>query len=88
MATTTTCTRQENNINALGSLDNAGMPSSLGDTPQNIKEKVLIIILRPLYKWPLRLCFFNLTCLELSLNTYRYRAKKPAYKNQRRQLLH
>jgi hypothetical protein len=50
MAIATTCTRQENNINAFGSLDNANMPSLLRDTPQNIKARYLIIIFRPLYK--------------------------------------
>jgi hypothetical protein len=33
MATSTMCIRQENNINALRSLDNVGMPSLLRDTP-------------------------------------------------------
>jgi hypothetical protein len=33
MTTSTMCTKQENTINALGSLDNVGMPSLLGDTP-------------------------------------------------------
>jgi hypothetical protein len=50
VAIATTCIEQENNINALGSLDNVGMLSLLGDTFQNMKGRFLIIILRPLYK--------------------------------------
>jgi hypothetical protein len=43
---------------------------------------------RSLYKWPLRLCFVNLTSFELSLSKCMYITKKPTYKNQRQQLLH
>jgi hypothetical protein len=50
VAIATMCIRKENNINALGSLDNVDMLSLLGDTPQNINARFLIIILRPLYK--------------------------------------